>query len=180
MPSILRFLLSSILVNGESNLSISSSFIPIPVSRTITLSAISSSLMSSYTTRNSTSPSFVYLTALVRRLRIHCLILISSPYKTLGIRSSTITLNLSPLLTNRSLTMLIRLLIISPTSYSVGIISILPSSTLEKSRISLTIDRSVCEEVLISDAYPTISSSELSLIIISSIPRIALIGERIS
>ena len=65
-------------------------------------------------------------------------------------------------------------------SYSTGTISIFPSSILEKSRIVLMIDKSVFPELCILAAYSRISGWLLSRSTISFIPRIALIGVRIS
>ena len=70
----------------------------------------------------------------------------------------------------------IRLLI----SYSTGTISILPDSILEKSKISLISESSVCPAIWISIAYSLIFCSLDSRRIISSMPRTALIGVRIS
>ena len=59
-------------------------------------------------------------------------------------------------------------------------ISILPASILEKSRISFTRDRRVLPDTRIFSAYSSICCSDASLRIISSIPRTAFMGVRIS
>ena len=98
VPSIDRFRFSSILWKAVKSLEMSSVFMPIPVSTTRALSMMKRSLPvlsppraakpspcrsvsagSSQPISSVTLPSRVYLTALVRMFRMHCLMRISSP-----------------------------------------------------------------------------------------------------
>ena len=180
VPSIFRFLFSSMRSKDTNSLSISSGLIPIPVSVTETISWIAESPASFQSTFKITLPSSVYLTAFVSRLIITCFRRISSPNNRYGISSATIALN-----SRRLLTALISIILMTSvstfaTSYSTGSISILPHSILEKSRRSLTSDRSVVPASRMFSAYPLIGTSVASLKMISSIPSTVLIGVLIS
>ena len=127
-----------------------------------------------------TLPFSVYLTALVSIFVMTCLILTSSPSRLFGISLSISSFSASPLSSALVRIILTRSLITEESSYSTGIISILPASILEKSSISLTNPSRLEPAVLILEAYVRISSSSHSLSIISFIPSTALIGVRIS
>ena len=113
-------------------------------------------------------------------LSTHCFMRISSPKSTWGMDGSTSMLSLSPLSSALLRTIFIRSLIVELNSYSTGMISILPASILEKSSRSFIRLKRVFPEFLISAAYLSISISLLSLRIISSMPRTALMGVLIS
>ena len=85
VPSIVLFLISSILSNGEYSFAISLSLIPIPVSLTSKWSVIEFSSFFSNDTLKATVPLSVYLTALVSRFVTTCFNLISSPISIEGI-----------------------------------------------------------------------------------------------
>ncbi len=65
-------------------------------------------------------------------------------------------------------------------SYSTSLMSILPDSILEKSRISLIMVSSVCPEDLICPIYSLAAGVSSSLSAISAIPITAFMGVRIS
>ena len=180
VPSMARFLFSSIRLYGEKRFSISSSFMPIPVSRTVKQRLICDSSVFSAKTDRFTSPVSVYFTALVSRFITHCLIRISSPTSRCGICRSTLTLNFKPFFSARLLITFTRSLIREDRSYCTGMISILPSSTFERSRMSLISESKVFPADMISAAYARIPFSFDSRRIISSIPITALMGVRIS
>ena len=71
-------------------------------------------------------------------------------------------------------------LIMDIGSYSTSLISIMPDSILEKSRISLIIVRSVCPDDLICPIYSLAAGVRSSLSAISAIPITAFMGVRIS
>ena len=181
VPSMVLFLISSILSNGEKSFDRSSSLIPIPVSTTWNFRYIlSSSSASLKPTFNVTVPFSVYLTAFVRILVTHCFILTSSPKSLSGVFSSTLTITSSPLSSAFTDIMFKRSLTMELKWYSTLRMSIFPASILEKSRMSLTIPRRELPALLTFCAYSLICGSLFSLRIISFIPRTAFIGVLIS
>ena len=122
----------------------------------------------------------MYLTALVRILVIICFILISSPKRMLGSFGLAFAINLMPFLLARVCIILTRSFKTELSWYSTGIISILPASIFEKSKISLIIPKRLIPACLRFSAYSSVEGSFDSRKIISSIPSIALIGVLIS
>ena len=152
VPSTSRFLFSSMRLYGEKSFSISSCFIPIPVSSTEKIRQISSSLTSVKSTCIVTEPFSVYLTAFVSIFITHCLMRISSPIRRCGICAFTSTINFNPFLAALSFIILFRSLIRDDNSYWTGMSSIFPASTLERSRMSLIRESSVLPADIISVA----------------------------
>ena len=148
-PSIVLVFLRSSLSKGSNNLSISSFLIPMPVSVTEMDRSTESSSFSSNLTSNSILPSSVYLTALVRRLVMICFTLVSSPIKCDGRSGSMTKLNSSPLASARNCTRLYRSTMTDDREYSSVSSSILPFSILEKSKMSLIIDKRLSPALLI-------------------------------
>ncbi len=91
-PSIDMFFSKSSLPNFSNNLSISSFFIPIPLSSTEMMSLHTSPFMIE-STLNSMNPSFVYLIEFVKRFIHICLILVASPNIYFGISCAKLVLN---------------------------------------------------------------------------------------
>ena len=180
VPSMFRFLVSSSRAKDSKSLSLSSSRMPIPVSRTQTASRNSPSAVRFPDTVSVTLPSSVYFTALVSRFMITCRMRTSSPNSLQGMVLSMSRTNSSPLFFARSAMELTRSLIMEETSYFTGTSSILPSSILEKSSMLLISDSSVLPADWMLTAYSLISGSSDSRSIISFMPRTALIGVRIS
>ena len=142
VPSILRFLTSSIRSNSAESFGKSSALMPIPVSSTSKRNTAFSST-TRLCTRSQTVPSCVYLTALVRILIKTCRIRTSSPYRREGIWASISTFKSSALSAARCDAIFTKSCIMLLISYAAGTISIFPESILEKSRISLINDNSV-------------------------------------
>ena len=153
---------------------------PMPVSLTLTQSKISSSEIFLNVTVKVTPPFSVYLTALVKIFVITCLIRISSPKSSLGKFSSASMWNANSFFSARFWTILTKSLSNELNAYSTGIISILPASIFEKSKMSLTIPSKEFPALLIFSAYSRMVSFSDSRRIISFIPKIALMGVRIS
>ena len=180
VPSIVRFRFSSIRSKGAKSFFMSSFLMPMPVSFTLTCSFTWCSSSFSGVTDSVTDPVSVYLTALVRMFVTTCLMRISSPIITCGSSCPALTISCRPLSDARFRIMLIRSFSTDAGSYSTGMISILPASILEKSRMSLTMPSRLPPALRRSSAYRMMPSSVDSRRIISSMPRIALIGVRIS
>ena len=174
----LRF--SSIRSKALKSFEISSSLMPIPVSLTLNFSQIELSSRCSKSTDKVTVPFSVYLTALVKMFVTTCLILISSPKSTLGIFSLAFVTSCNPFLSARGLIILTKSFKTELSAYSTGIISILPASILLKSKMSFTILSREFPALRKFSAYSKIFLSLDSRKIISSIPKMALIGVLIS
>ena len=153
---------------------------PIPVSFTDTSMITELAMRPASSMEKVIVPVSVYFTALVSRFMMTCSMRTSSPKSSEGSVLSTLTMNsrfLSLALSEMELT---RLLIMPASSYLTGIISILPSSILEKSSMLLMMVRSVLPADLIFPEYSRMPSSSDSLYIISFMPRMALMGVLIS
>ena len=139
----LRFLFSSIRSNSSNNFTMSSSFMPIPVSCT-EKSNTTFLLSIRPSTLSMTFPCCVYFTALFNKLTNTCLIRTSSPNNFDGKSPSTCICNSSFFASAFAFIIFeiscIRLL----KSYSTIMISSFPDSILEKSRISLIKDNKFC------------------------------------
>ena len=125
-------------------------------------------------------PAFVYLIALVIRLVSTCLIFILSPYKCSGVSRLTSTMIFISFSAAREYAICKISFNRELKEYSALTNSILPDSILDISRISLIRESRNFPEESTLDAYSSIGSSQLSLSIISFMPKTALIGVRIS
>ena len=112
-PSMLLLRDMSSLSKGTKSLSISSAFIPMPVSSAVirSLTLLPSLFFSVHFISRVTFPFSVYFTALVRRFVTICFTLSSSPLRPLGIVLSMLKIRSSPLASARKRIRLYRSLI---------------------------------------------------------------------
>ena len=139
VPSMFLCFPSSIRRYSSKSFGRSSCFMPMPVSSTSTCRWMFSPSRTPFTL-NHTFPLSVYLTALERRLVITCLILTLSPYSIFGRFESISASSFRSLLWACCSVILIRSETSVFVSYSEGMISILPDSIFEESRMSLIIE----------------------------------------
>ena len=142
LPSTVLFLSTSNLLNLSKRESISSGFMPIPVSFTLRTRRIPFSC-SIPLSESVILPSCVYFTALFKIFTITWRILISSPKSLSGIVSSMSNCSFRAFCCAFKFTILKTSLSTEDRSYSASCISILPDSILEKSRISFIRESSV-------------------------------------
>ena len=179
VPSIVISSSTPSLSNLLNNLSILSSFIPIPVSSTLNINLIASPFIMLLMV-NVILPSSVYFAAFVSRFSITCFTLPLSPYKYSGIDSSFFTINsigLSPILdfVNAASSSIILLKL-----YGVLIISSLSASIFDISNIPFTISNRLSLAISMSLTSSFISLGTFSLDSVSLNPTIAFNGVLIS
>ena len=141
VPSIFRLRCRSNRWKPEKRFSISSLWMPIPVSFTASVSRMPAETASPLTD-SVTLPSSVYFTALVSRFMMIWRIRTSSPIRQSGVSSSTLMITSSPFRSARYSTIFTTSFNTVLSLYSPSTSCILPDSILEKSRMSLTRERS--------------------------------------